>query len=121
MSEFLFDSYAVMEIAKGNPNYTPYIDAMRILNDFILAEICYSFIKEGKEKLAFESTDSLKQFSLRVDSDTIKHAMVFRHANRKQKLSMTDCISYIQAQKLGIKFMTGDKQFEKLPGVEFVK
>jgi predicted nucleic acid-binding protein len=34
---------------------------------------------------------------------------------------MVDCISYALANRLGIKFLTGDMQFEGLPNVEFVK
>ncbi len=34
---------------------------------------------------------------------------------------MTDCIGYITARKLGIKFLTGDNKFEDKIGVEFVK
>ena len=34
---------------------------------------------------------------------------------------MTDCIGYIMAKKLNIKFLTGDKEFENFLNVEFVK
>ena len=34
---------------------------------------------------------------------------------------MADCIGYILAKRLSIKFLTGDKEFEKLDDVEFVK
>ena len=34
---------------------------------------------------------------------------------------MTDCIGYILAKNIGIKFLTGDKEFENLDNVEFVK
>ena len=47
--------------------------------------------------------------------------MEFRYKNKKKKLSMTDCISYFQAKELGIKFLTGDKEFQNLENVEFVK
>ena len=47
--------------------------------------------------------------------------MEFRVEHKKQNLSMTDCISYIMSKNLGIKFLTGDKQFQNLENVEFVK
>ena len=34
---------------------------------------------------------------------------------------MTDCIGYIIAKRLGMKFLTGDKEFEGFENVEFVK
>jgi uncharacterized protein len=47
--------------------------------------------------------------------------MKFRYKNRKKNLSVPDCISYLQAKSLGIKFLTGDKKFENMENVEFVK
>jgi len=47
--------------------------------------------------------------------------MQFRIKNRHKNLSMTDCISYIMAKRLGIKFLTGGKEFKNLENVEFVK
>ena len=40
---------------------------------------------------------------------------------KKRNVSMTDCIGYILSKQLGIKFLTGDKEFENFPNVEFVK
>jgi len=34
---------------------------------------------------------------------------------------MTDSIGYILSIKIGVKFLTGDKEFEDLEKVEFVK
>ena len=39
----------------------------------------------------------------------------------KKKLSTPDSFGYITAQKYGLKFLTGDKQFKGMNGVEFVK
>ena len=47
--------------------------------------------------------------------------MKFRYNNKKKEMSMTDCISYFMAKELGIKFLTGDKEFENLENVEFAK
>jgi len=47
--------------------------------------------------------------------------MEFRVQNIKKDTSITDCISYFMAKNLGIKFLTGDKEFENLENVEFVK
>lgn len=47
--------------------------------------------------------------------------MEFRLKWKDRKVSMTDCISYFQASELGIKFLTGDKEFEDFENVEFVK
>jgi len=41
--------------------------------------------------------------------------------NKNKNISITDCISYIQSKELGIKFLTGDNEFEYMENVEFVK
>ena len=118
---FLFDTYAIIEIIKGNKNYERYLDSEFIINDFIITELSYWIIKEHGVELLDRYVDKYKKFVKRIETETIKKAMEFRYRNKNKKLSTTDCVSYIQAKELGIKFLTGDKEFEKLDGVEFVK
>jgi predicted nucleic acid-binding protein len=47
--------------------------------------------------------------------------MKFRKKNKKRNLSYADCIGYIYALKNNLIFLTGDKEFEDLKNVEFVK
>ncbi|PIN81648.1 hypothetical protein COV11_01470 [Candidatus Woesearchaeota archaeon CG10_big_fil_rev_8_21_14_0_10_30_7] len=118
---FLFDTYAIIEIIKGNDDYARFINAEIIINDFILSELAYILIKLYGKKISDKYVDQYAKYSLRVSTEIIKEAMSFKHERIKQKLSMTDCIGYLQAKKLGIKFLTGDKEFEKINGVEFKK
>jgi len=118
--KMLFDTYALLEILKQNPNYEKYISTRVVINDFIFSEFCYKLFKENV-KNAEDYIEEVAPAIIHADSDLIKEAMRFRVANKKKNLSMTDCISYIMAKRLGIKFLTGDKEFEKLEGVEFVK
>lgn len=122
MSEqkFLFDTYAILEIIDGNPLYLKYIDSEIVINDFIFAELCYKLIREK----APNQDSYLKKhapFIVHAESEVIKEAMQFRIDNLRKNLSMTDCISYCLANRLGIKFLTGDKEFEGMENVEFVK
>ena len=57
----------------------------------------------------------------KLTAKVIKQAMKFRYEHKKRKMSMTDCISYFQAKELGLKFLTGDKEFQDLDNVEFVR
>ena len=38
-----------------------------------------------------------------------------------KKLSIPDAIGYTVAKRLGIKFLTGDKEFEHMEDTEFIK
>ena len=117
---FLYDTYALIEVLKNNPRYEKYTTKNVIINKFIFAEFCYKlFLDDVKD--AREYLDELIPAIVKVDASIIERAMLFRVKNKKRKMSMTDCISYIQARKLGVKFLTGDKEFENLENVEFVK
>ncbi len=117
---FLFDNYALIEIISGNINYKEYIDKKIIINDFIFAELCYVLTRENYPN-SKEYLDRYAKFIIHASPDAIKNAMIFRFVNKKKGMSITDCISYFMAKELGIKFLTGDKEFESLNNVEFVR
>ena len=120
---FVFDTYALIELIEGNPAYVKYASAKMILNEFIFAEFCYVGIKRYRDYLAEAEQKSRAVVGSisAVSPEGIMEAMKFRFSNRKKEMSTTDCVSYIQAQKLGIPFLTGDGAFKGMPGVEFVK
>lgn len=121
MTEFLFDTYALFEILRGNPSYKPYADEKAVINHFILFEFGYHLLKEFDSKTAFRLVDQQAPFVALIDPQIVKEAALFRHANKEKSFSQTDCVSYVQAKKMGIRFLTGDQQFEGLSNVEFVK
>lgn len=118
--EFVFDTYALLEIIQGNQNYDKYIDTKIIITEFILAELCFRLIREVGVERAFSYVDKFSSFVVAVDKEVIKKAMVYRFQNLKKEVSITDCIGYFLAKSLGIKFLTGDKEFKNLHDVEFV-
>ena len=117
---YLFDTYALIEIINKNPNYEKYIEENMIINDFIFSELCYNLIKD-KAKNADEILNELKSAILHANPEWIKEAMQFRIKWKDRNVSMTDCIGYIISKKIGIKFLTGDKEFKDMENVEFVK
>ena len=118
---FLFDTYAIIEVIKGNENYKSYTNSQIIINKFILTELAYWLISNYGIETARKYLDKYNKFVKDFEIGIIEKAMEFRYKNKKKKLSMTDCISYFQAKELGIKFLTGDKEFQNLENVEFVK
>ena len=118
---FIFDTYAIIEVIAGNKNYEKYLDSEVIINEFIFAELCYNLIKEKGIEKSNLLIDKYQRFVLNASPKIIKDAMLFRFENRKKDLSMTDCISYIMAQKSNIRFLTGDKEFKNMDNVEFLK
>lgn len=122
MSEALFfDTYAILEIVYGNKNYERYKNKKIVLTKLNMFELYYKLINKYDNKTALNYFEKYYNFTNDFDGDIIKEAAKLKLMFRKQDLSMTDCIGYITAKSLGIKFLTGDKQFEFLPDVEFVK
>jgi uncharacterized protein len=48
-------------------------------------------------------------------------AMQRTYSQEKRKFSLIDCVGYSVAESLTIPFLTGDKEFEDLPNVVYVK
>ena len=118
---YFFDSYAIIEILNGNENYKKYNNCIIITTKLNLFEVFYSLLKNvGDEKAGF-FMDNYYELAIDFNKNVIKKAAEFRLKHRKRKLSMTDCIGYILSLELGIKFLTGDKEFKDLGNVEYVK
>ncbi|MBW1666996.1 MAG: PIN domain-containing protein [Deltaproteobacteria bacterium] len=120
MVKYFFDSYAIVEMVKGNPNYSKYLGETTVITIFNLAEIYWAVLKDFGEKKSNEVHSEIKPFVREVDDETLKHAMKFRRKQKRRRLSYADCIGYIYALRNKLHFLTGDKEFKNMKGVEFV-
>ena len=119
--EYFFDSYAVIEIIKANQNYAKYLEVEGVVTIFNLAEIYFFAINNLNNISANIIYDTYKKNMMDVEEETLKEAIIFRKENKKRGLSYADCIGYMYALKNNMTFLTGDKEFEGLKNVEFVK
>lgn len=120
MSElFFFDTYAFIEVIRGNANYKRFENVPIITTIFNMAELNYILKKEMSKEKADAYTQDYGTFLVDVNLDDIKAAMDLKTKHRN--FSIPDAIGYIIAKKYGAKFLTGDGGFEHLPNVEFVK
>ncbi len=120
MSEaFFFDTYALIEVIRGNQKYARYNKTQAYVTLFNLGELNYILKKEMPKHRADEYTSNYSAFETEVQLDDIKKAGDFKIQNKR--LSFADCVGYIVAQRLGIKFLTGDEGFERMSNVEYVK
>ena len=122
MNKIIFlDTYAIIEIIEGNKNYEKYLGYNIAITKLNLFELYYAIIRKHGEEVATKEFNKYSDYALDFNNQIIMDAAKLKLIFKKQKISMTDCIGYIKARKLGIRFLTGDKQFEYLPDVEFVK
>lgn len=118
---FFFDTYALIELVKGNPDYVKFKNSGKMTSMMNLLELYYSFLLDFDEKTAEFYFNIFLNFLVPYNENTIKNAAKFRFRNRKSGLSYVDCLGYIIAFENSVKFLTGDKGFKDLENVEFVR
>ncbi len=121
IKKYFFDTYAVIELVSGSSFYTKFINEVPTITIFNLAEIYYSAINNLDESKAEEIYEKYSYCVVRISDEILKEAMKFRKKNKKRNLSYADCIGYTYALKNNLIFLTGDKEFENLDNVEFIK
>jgi uncharacterized protein len=122
MNETLFcDSYAIIELIKGNKEYTKYTDCNLITSEYNLVEVYYYLLRDFDEDTADRYFEEWSNFMINVPLEAIKKGMKIKLEHRKEKLSYVDCIGYAFSLQSDIMFLTGDAKFKNKIGVEFVK
>ncbi|MBS3171495.1 PIN domain-containing protein [Candidatus Woesearchaeota archaeon] len=119
--KYFFDSYAIVEIVAGNQSYSKFINEPVTITIFNLAEIYWSAILNLEEKKAEEIYETYSACIKTISDEVLKEAIKFRKKHKNKDLSYTDCIGYIYALKNNMKFLTGDREFEAMENVEFIK
>lgn len=118
---YFLDTYAIIEIINGNKNYVPYLDHELSTSIHNLYELYYHLLKEEGLEIAKEFFIQYKQFVIEYTDEDIFRASEFKLSSKKRHVSYTDALGYSIALGNGMKFLTGDKEFKRVPGVEFVK
>jgi uncharacterized protein len=122
VTTFFFDSYAFFEIIEGNRNYKNYTKNIAIITTKLnLMELHYGLLRRYGKKTADEYYNKFKKYTIDISDEVIKKANDLKMALRQRKFSYIDCVGYILAITMNIKFLTGDKEFKHLNNVEYVR
>jgi len=122
IKQFYFDTYALIEISKGNPGYEPYKEGVKVmLSNLNLLEFSYFLIREGKGKDVKEIFNNFSKFNVDYDEEILIKSAEMKFKFLKERISFIDCIGYFIAKKNNVKFLTGDEKFRHKDNVEFVK
>ena len=119
--KFFFDTYALVEITKANPNYLVFTQENITIIIFNLVEFFSACLKDFGEEKAKELYNKFKSSVVEIDDETIFESIKFRQEHKRKDLSYTDCLGYIFAKRNNLIFLTGDKEFETFSNVKFVK
>ena len=119
--KFFFDTYALIEILKSNPDYVPYLEEPITITMLNLIELYYSALKYLGIERAKEYYTKYKVSVVEINDEIVFDAMKLKLKYSQKNLSYVDCIGYIYAKANKLKFLTGDKEFIGMENVEFVK
>ncbi len=118
---YFFDTYAFWEILKRNPKYEQFSKHAAACTIFNAHEFYVTLRREFNEEIAIKHVEPLQDCIIETTIQNVMDAVEMKKRLNKQNVSFIDCLGYVKAKELGIKFLTGDRQFEKMGNVEFVK
>ncbi len=118
---YFFDTYALIQTARGVSSYSSYLKAPIITTKLNLLELAFVLIRDGEKEKASAVYAKFKPFCVSISDPIFLKAAEMRYQFRNLHLSYIDCIGYLLSRSLGIPFLTGDREFRDLEGVEFVK
>ncbi|HLC32679.1 MAG TPA: PIN domain-containing protein [Candidatus Nanoarchaeia archaeon] len=108
----------MIEVIKKDPSFARYFElpfTTTILNKI---ELYWWGLNYNSKEFA----DKIIKFEVEeITEEIISAAMILRKEHKKRNLSYADATGYAFAQKKGLLFLTGDRQFKDLAGVEFVQ
>ncbi|MBS3149240.1 PIN domain-containing protein [Candidatus Woesearchaeota archaeon] len=119
--KYFLDTYALIEIAKGNQKYQKYLESDCVTLKDNLAELFYFLLKKYNEKIANLFIEKFSKIAIEFPIDIISKAMIFKYKNSKSNFSYIDCFGYIYAIETRIFFLTGDRAFTNFANVEIVR
>ncbi len=118
---YFLDTYALIEIAKGNEKFKRFLEEELFTSLYNLYEFYFILLKHFNEQIAKEFYYQFKPKIIQIRDEHIFKASRFKLDNKKKQLSYVDCLGYILSLDYGLKFLTGDKEFKSLENVEFIK
>jgi uncharacterized protein len=125
MARFFGDTYALIELLKGNPNYEAYSRSDLVSTEFNILELTYALFRDLGRDEASNVVNAIRlkiEVMLTENSDYLNASEFRLSANRTgKKFSLVDALGYSYSRKLGIKFLTGDREFSGMDNVEYVK
>ena len=121
MASYFMDTYAMIEIIRGNDNYKKYLRENVYTSLFHLYEFYFSILRDFGADIAKEYFLQFRDKFIEITDSDIFEASGFKSEHIKKKLSYADCLGYAMAKERGMKFLTGDNAFESIENVEYVK
>lgn len=114
----------MIEYLSGNRSYAAYFESGRLATSLLnLAELYYRVLFERGKDEAESTYTAFRAYQGEITHEDITLGMQLRLRRRAggSNLSYTDAIGYAMSERMGLRFLTGDKAFKAMGNVEFVK
>ena len=126
---FFFDTYAMLAIARGDTRFEPYLDVEPVTTWWNVMEFYFVSRRDGVERTRAEQlARRYRPRCLEPDEATCFAGAEFRlrhryrdSSGRMKRVSYADALGYHCALAERVPFLTGDRGFRGLPGVEYVR
>jgi hypothetical protein len=121
---FFLDSYAIIEMAKGNPRYLRFRSEPGLTARANLLEVYSILAQQGDEDLARACLRTLGPRAAELPLELIPKVARFRLDQlgaTGRRFSYVDASGYVYARENGYTLLTGVHEFEGLPDVAFVR
>ena len=114
------DTYALVEIRRGNPKFLELMSKEFVITDLSMAEFYSILYRQNEESAAIEWNHKLHAYCRAVSKEILIKSLKYRINNKKENLSIFDCVGYMFALENNLKFVTGDWAFKNKEGVLFI-
>ncbi len=114
------DTSAIIDFICSEEKASPFKNNMLITGSLNLMELYYILLRDHGKAVAEYHLKEWACYAAPVSLETVKRAMEFRLANKKENMSYVDCIGYLFALEQKIPFLTSDRAFAGRPGVQIV-
>ncbi|MCF7871886.1 PIN domain-containing protein [Candidatus Woesearchaeota archaeon] len=119
---YFLDTYAFIGLLEGKKAYDKFKGVVSVITTKMnLLELYYYLIRTGNSKKADFYFDFFSSYCIDVSDSVFKEAAKFKFKNKSKNISYVDAIGYVLARSKGLMFVTGDKEFKDLDGVNFLR
>ena len=118
---YCLDTYALIEIALGNPKFSFLLTQDVVIPATTLAEFFWVLLRDKNKEEAEHWSAKLLPLTKPISPQLLLNAQQFRYDEKKHDLSFFDAVGYTFAQEQKSVFVTGDKEFKGRKGVRFIQ
>lgn len=120
MVTYCLDTYALWEIQFENLKYAFLLNQSFVITDWTLVEFYKTMIREFNRDIAVNWCNKFKPHAKKVEIDLLIKAVDLQSENKKDNMSLFDCVGYIFSLQNDFTFVTGDRVFKNKKGVLFI-